>query len=434
MKYNINKDNYVRLLWNRPALIKKIVSLDEDTAAFFVKGARGCYEYLPYKLQASVKVVRAYIHETPEGKELLNREVKFSLIPLQALEQLNTKERIALIKRFHEGAMIKNFIEPCYNEWLEAVKMGFDPLSVPEKFHDRKTLYVAAAKYYYKENCTYPNFTIPDVFWQKNPKHANESLIEMLEICPRMIHCISPERITKRHLVAVFHKATHSDIGLSFNEDKWLRIPLSSWDTDTVEMALTVDPASIGIVPEKYLTESDALKCAKNDRVWEETIPESLHTRRVLVSLAATDMSFSTSSYKGLVTDLSFQLDVIKESGFYSAKALNNFIEPENYTKVLSICPKYIQLIPKLKQTDEIIDALLGAPANVIDNIAKHINLGKIKKCHAPLLIGCESLIILSTIEKKLKGRHTETKKKTSHSVEIDMAPGEFANIRNSLE
>lgn len=432
MKYNVNKDNYASLLWNRPTLIKKITSLDEDTAAFFVKAARRCYEYLPYELQASVKVVRVYIDSVTPEKTNYSSGVNLELIPQHALEQLTEKERIVLIRNSYNGAMIKNYREPSYSEWLEAVKTGFDPMSVPEKFHDRKTLYVAAAKHY-KDCSSYPNFTIPDIFWKNDSEATSESLIEMLEVCPRMIHCIPPERITIGHLVAAFQTGNH----ISFDEDMWLKIPLNSWNADTVQMALTADPVSIRIVPEKYLTEADAIKCSKGERVWEEMIPKSLRTRRVLVSLASTNKSFDSSSYGGRMTDLNFQLDVIKEGGFESAKALYEYIERNNYTKVLSICPEFIQMIPKLEQIEAFIDVILGAPAEVIDSIARHINLSKIKKHHAPLLMGCESPIIISIIERKLKGtqrnKGIETKK-TPHSVEIDMAPGDYACIRNSLE
>jgi hypothetical protein len=430
MKYNVNKDNYASLLWNRPTLIKKITSLDEDTAAFFVKAARRCYEYLPYELQASVKVVRVYIDSVTPEKTNYSSGVNLELIPQHALEQLDTKERIVLIRNSNNGAMINNFREPCYKEWLEAVKVGFDPMSVPEKFHNRKTLYVAAA-YNYKSGYLLPNFIIPGVFWENDSETASKSLIEMIQVCPQMIDCIPPQRITNAHLVTAFQT---KDYSLGFNEDRWLEIPLCSWNHATVQMALTTDATSIRIVPERYLTEADAIKCAKNKNVSEENIPTSLHTRRVLVSLAATNKNFPVSSYGGLPADLSFQLDVIKEGGFDSATALYEYIERNNYTKILNICPEFIQLIPKLEQTEAVIDVILGAPAEVIDKIAENINLGKIKKHRAPLLIGCENPIIISTIEKKLKGVHKGIKRKTPHSVEIDMAPGDYACIRNSLE
>ena len=341
---------------------------------------------------------------------------------------VTTKERIALIRRTSNGTIVNYFREPRYNEWLEAVKRGYSPSSIPEKFHDKK-LYVAVAQ------CDYfSHFTIPDIFWKNNPEHASESLVEVLEICPQMIHNIPPKRITKKHLITAFQTARSE--GFTFNEDRFAEIPLSSWDADTVQMALAEDPASIEIVPEKYLTEADALRCAKNPEVHEGTIPKRLHTRRVLVSLAATSGGFSSSSYGGLVNNLQFQLDVIKEGGFESAKSLlHDYIQPENYVKIIKVCPEYIQLIPKLKQTDKIIDVLLGATAEILDGVAEYINLSKIKGYHAPLLIGCKSPILQSIIEKKLRGKQKKNLTKVNpHTIEIDMAPGEFASIRSTIE
>jgi hypothetical protein len=440
MRYDVNKDNYVRILWNRPALIKKIVSLDEDTAAFFVLAARKCYGYLPNKLQASVKVVQAYIHETPEWKNssYSSKGVTLSLIPQHALEQLPAKDRKNLIRRSYSGKIIDSFIEPSYEEWLEAVKNGYSIYDVPEKYYNRKTLYIAMAHHYKDESC-FSDFTIPDMFWENGSEVASKSLIEVIQVCPQMILCIPPHRITNAHLITAFQT---KDECVSLEEDKWLKIPLPSWNHATVQMALVSEQSNIRIVPEKYLTEDDAIKCAKGYNVSEENIPASLLTRKVLVSLAANrNCEFSPNSdysiYGTLLRELDFQLDVLREGGFSAAKILNEYFNSHFYPEIIEVCPEYIQLIPKLEQTDKIIDAFLGAPAEIIDKMAKHINLGKIRGHHAPLLIGCEDSIIVSTIEKKLKGtqRSKSTKtRKTPHSVEIDLAPAEFASFREQLE
>ena len=449
MKYNVDKEQFAKLLWDRPALIKKITSLDEDSAAFFVKEVHACYQHIAPALRASVKVVRAYIHEDDNTKNIYsrycNRHFDFKLIPVSALAQLTTKERKDLIKRvrvrYNVYEYFLHFVNRLpnknYEEWLEAVAQGYSIESVPEEYHTRKTLYFAMAKFYENSSCI-PQDVIPEIFWLKDPDQANKDLVEALRISDIMIHAIPPKRITNEHMVAGFLSGS-----LDLSDEKFLEIPRCSWNRAVVSMALSNEANNIQIIPEGLLTEDDAISCADAE-VSADNIPDSILTRKVWIHIVAKrntpyDPTDEDDKKHTQFTDLKFQIDVAKHS-YRGAKNLVWFIKPENREAILKVCPEFIRCIPKLEQTSKTIDTLLeSASPEILDEISEFINLGKIKKEHAPLLVGCTSNLILSTMEKKFKGvtkhdvEHIETVK-TKTTVEINVASVEFSKIRTQLD
>ena len=440
MKYNVDKEQFINLLRDRPALIKKITSLDEDSAAFFIKEVHVCYKYITHELQKSVKVVRAYIHEGATTNLYCSsyNHFDFKLIPVSALAQLTTEERKHLIKRTHY--YVYDFVNILpnknYEEWLEAVAQGYPIKDVPEEYHTRKSLYLAMAMYY-KEHSEVPQQVIPEIFWLKDPDQADKDLVEAIKIENEVIKTIPPKRITNAHLVAGFQSGS-----LNLCDEKFLEIPKYSWNRAVASMALDKDAGNIQIIPESLLTEDDAIFCADKG-VNAQNIPDSILTRKVWIHLVVKrNTTFDPTDNDDKhpqFTDLKFQIDVAKQ-GYKGAKNLVFFIKPENYCTILKVCPEFIRCIPKLEQTSKTIDTLLeSASPEVLDEISEYINMGKIKKEHAPLLVGCASNLILSTMEKKFKGvtkhevEHIETVK-TKTTIEINVAPVEFSKIRTQLD
>lgn len=460
MKYNVSKEQYATILRNHPSLIKKITSLDEDMAAYLILHSRACYEYLPYELRASVKVVRAYVHETKEEAEntvrhhhspthhSLFRHVRIYDIPKSVFAEMTLKERKRLIKLTSSSCyrnIIESFTETVYEEWLEVARNGYTYLDkIPKEFHDRKTLYMAMADYL-KHWSTEPDWTIPEVFWTKGIEKANDELTEMIECCPKTIKTIPPKRITSHHLVAAFQSGD-----LLLDEEEYREIPQASWNQTNARLALKANPRNICVVPELYLSEDIAIAVA-DEKIKLGYFPESLLTRTVRVHIVA----YNTDPYKRKdpfgnrdeenkdLFDPSFQLDVVRVNGVKGVENIEGFIKPENRNKILEICPQFLKYIPKLEQTDETIETfLMHASIEEIDWCAEFINLGKIRRKHAPLFVGCENNLIITMMEKKLKGsqkkrstgQQQDTKQTGGGVVEIDVAPAEFAKIRDQLK
>lgn len=435
MKYNIDKEKFAGLLFYRPGLIKKITNLNENDAAFFIKRAPKCYEYLSMDLKCSAKIIKSYIAIDKDGYKFYD----VSLIPLSALDKLSKSDRLRLIAEsyYNWDKFFNRLPNKTDEEWFHAVRHGLFISSVPKKYHTRNSLYEALA--YYKKDHPYNSIAhIPEVFWEEDAERANKDLVDMLSISPFFIEAIPPKRVTKEHLLETFQ----SGKALSLDEE-YKNIPVSSWDRGIVAQALRCNALNIGVIPPSLLTEKDALYAAEAC-VGLSLIPSQVLTRKVRVQVAARRSTPYTieSNSEPILYDVDFQCDVAKE-GKEAVKNIVDFVQPENREAILTVCPYFIEFIPKLEQTDRIIDILLeNASPEIIDEVSAYINLGKVKKQHAPLFVGCTSNIILSTVEKKLRGLQRKMSneikqlktKQTAFTIEINVAPVDFSKIREQLD
>jgi len=455
MKYNVDKKKFAKLLINRPTVIKKVSSLDEDMAAYLIEASPTCYQHLGSAvLRASIKVVRAYIkrlwQEADPYNSSLHHHIDIRLIPRDTLRRLEMKERKMLLKRKTHAMVdiMRSYLT--YDEWLYAVENGQTIRDVPEEYWKRTTLWRAYAKQIKGADSGKKHVLLPDVYWEKDSQKASESLVDMVRDCPFFVTVIPPKRVTKEHLMATFQSGKEIHLGEDYRD-----IPTSSWDRGVAVLAINSDRRNIDIIPTNLLTEDDALRTAQESLCG--FIPEKLLTRKVKISIAAhkhmeyssgkdSDYRRSDAEHFPELNDVSFQLAVVslenKHGPQRGVRNIQEFVTPANRTLILEANPYFMQFIPKLEQTDEIINIFLSkATPKVLDDMAEYINMGKIKKSHAPLLIGCTNNLILSTAEKKLKRtrrtknatEHIETKKNTN-TVEITVAPVEFAKIRTQLD
>lgn len=449
MRYNVDKEKFKRLLVDRPTLIKKITSLDADTAAYFIGGSKRCYEFLSFELKASVKVVKAYMKQV--GDDSYNsyyNSFDYQKIPHSVLDKLSLTERKILIKAGsgYDPTYIRSFPNKSFEEWKHAVKHGFHIKEVPEQYYTEVTLYEALAEHI-KDNTGIIHDNIPEKFWEN--AQADQHITDLIRIVPHFIKVIPPKRITKDHLIAAFQSG---EINLG-DEEEYRQIPSNSWDKGVVALALNKKPKNIGIIPPSLLTETDAINVAKAS-VHMSQIPEQVLTRKVKIHIAANH----TTSYDSVgpfnsrndaddfpeLLDIDFLCDVAKEDDGKAVKNIWKFVKPEYRIRVLETSPYFIEFIPKKEQTDKMIDILLdNATSEDLDNLDTFINLGKIKKHHAPLFIGCESNLLLTTVEKKFKGAQRKMSdeeakalktNKTAFSVEINVAPVDFAKIKDQLD
>lgn len=449
MKYYLDKEAFAKLLCKRPTLIKKVNLENIDLIAYLVKHAREPYEFLPLKLQRNINIVRAYIFMSKEERRSrsdyaypssVQRSPDFSNIPTPALNELTETERIDLIKRSYQ--IITRFSNTTFNEWVVAARLGIDFKELPKEHYGRKELWEAMVRHLEKYN-TSPEWEIPEVFWQRD-KNAEKALLSILEFYPEFIQAIPSKRITSAMLRIIFQSGST----ILLKKEKFSSIPREAWNERLVSLALKADASNIQTVPLNFITKKTAIAAA-DVNVSIKDIPPTLMCREVRAHIAAHYHPFLSHGYvddpdefdpqffKDL-KDPTFQIEVAKLKN--GVKNIHRYIKPDNRIAVLKACPVFLEYIPKLEQTDEIINTFLqNADPEEIDKVCKFINLGKIKRKHAPLLIGCEKQLILTTIEKKLKGtprkKNTEVvqTKKTSVSVEIDIPPTEYAKILDQI-
>jgi hypothetical protein len=86
------------------------------------------------------------------------------------------------------------------------------------------------------------------------------------------------------------------------------------------------------------------------------------------------------------------------------------------------------------------VDVIVTASSDQIDDIASYINLRKIKPAHACLLMGCKNPAILGVVESISNGSRRVRTHATKailpsvvNGVTLKMTPGEFARIKQKL-
>ena len=452
MKYNVDKKKFRTLLYSRPALIKKVVDLDESDAAFFVEKGKHLYEFLPMELRTNLKVVRAYIKdegETDPYNRYRYRRFNAKKIPLSVLDKLTPDERKILIRNacssWNGYEFFDSLPDKTYEEWLEAVKCGYKINDVPEEYRTRKSLYKAYAFRIREDHTNTVHDTITEEFW--TTANADSDIEELIKYTRHFIEVVPPTRVKKEHLIAAFQSG--ADLTLATDYEN---IPSSSWDRGVITMALKCNKDNIRIIPPSLLNENDAITAA-NDGVDFNYIPPQIVTRKVKIHIAAHRIGGYDTEYGGKpefndVYDPDFQEAVLKEGGRHACDNIQCFVKREDRHRMLAACPFFIKYIPKLEQTEKTIDILLENASREDLNgnfIAQFINLGKIKKHHAPILVGCDHNLLVTAMEKRFRGIKKAKKmskeeaeamqeKKTGWTIAIDIAPGEFAKIREQLD
>lgn len=446
MKYNLDKEKFAALLQQRPSLIKKINLENIDTVAFLIKRARQCYEYLPAKLRADVRIIRAYIHLSKEERGVQktrpynNYRNRANLSSIPTYEQLTEDERVDLIMRSNNNGYLINYLHiPSKREWMAAVESGFTG-DIPHEYASDKDIWEAHAKGLRDDN-SIPRRRIPETFWEKH-EDAELFIGNMIDIHYKFLFSVPAKHITPSFLQRALQSACRlsSELDLGFFED-YQEIPNSVWKPDNVRKALESDAYNIQIIPVEFLDEGDVLAAIKRG-VDIERIPISLQTLKVKAHFVAGRKN-SFKYYRGFIEKelktLSFQKEVAKleDSRISGAENIHEYVEPINRKAILKVCPTFLKFIPKLEQTDDIITIFFENATNEeVDRLAPYINLGKIKKKHAPVLIGCTNNLIVTAIEKKLKS-HKKRKVLTSlegtDTVEIDVPPSEYAKILSQM-
>jgi len=450
MKYTVDYKKFAQALSNRPSLIKKVTVMTVEAATLFVGSNRLCYPLLPREFKSDINVVRAYIGDlTKKGIYQNVRDFDFSGIPFSVLKELNEEDRKMLIG--FKSSIISSLHSPSKSEYYLAVRKGYDTKKVPEEYYKDINFWSCAASYY-RQTCYASTFKISEVFWEEND-NAEKIISQFLEEYPERIDSIPSNRVTRDNLFTAFKSTISKEKELDLSSEEG--IPDSSWDETIKDMALLNCYRNIRCIPIDLLSEKDALNAIERGAELY-CIPDELNTRNVRVHSMAYIVNYnkypfprSLDEFNGdkklfkNLQSINFQLDVLKRAPSFnvsnSTEKMMNFIEEKNYLKILKVNPTFLKFIPKLEQTDEQIDVFFSyATSAQIDAVSEYINMGKIKDKHSPILIGCESSLIVTAVAKRLKKsvklEQGEVRSLSSQSIEIEVPPTEYAKICDMME
>jgi len=407
MKYYANRDNLIALLRQRPALV---VNIPDITVQFVVdaiyKHATDILQYLPAKLRYDQAVYKA---------RLLTNNIKSNELrsdPIRAVcKILNPEERLVAIEKTN------GWIAPCLEDMTqsEAHYILIHNSELLEHIPDLLIDHDLIARV-----VTNPDvrlFDIPEKYFA-DPVKGKTLAMTCVARDPDYVQSIIPPQCIDRDVLTACLK---DDVRLPQG------IPESSWTQDLAQKAIECSQLNIEAIPKQFLTEDLCVQAA--DHGYRSFDPDLL-TDRVLASCLAN--CHNKAEELSRINDPTFQLLVARygRKGMVNLTSYKASITHETWIEAIKINPECILAVVPKDQTNEMVDAFIThASIEAIDKFCDQINIGKIKKCHAPLLLGCKKDRILTCIEKFLSPPEP-----TPGSVAIDLSPGVYAEVRSTLE
>ena len=429
MKYTVDNEMVLSVLGQRPALITSVLNPPESFLKSAVERNYKIIDYLT-TAQKTDGVYVAFLDAHSWATYAIDK------VPTGVLIRLTPKMRLAKIKE--HSHLIEWLPQTTVDEWRMAVQSGWAHQKymemMPKEALESEDIFFGLCK---NSPCNIK--AIPECFCTSDMAKkivAHEWM--MIDNLP--INLI--DNAVLRLALEGSQKEQHPQyvsVGdpLTYNEETWLgKLPI--WDAYTIDLAVrTSSGRNITDLPRKLVTEELCIYAATEGIDYYD-LP--IKNRTVLLHAVA---HYAMASWKPItftepaMEDPEFQTEALILGG---AKAVNNImasgykISDKVWENALRGNADLIKEIPRTEQTNEMVDALImTANQEQIDKLSEHINLGKIKAQHAPLLIGCESPRIMGTIEKFLSPEDKKRMhgKANDNQIELDMSPGDFAKIRN---
>ena len=434
MKYQVDKERLIQLIYSRPSFLKAITNLTEDFCIALFKNANentsnisDIYGAIPYRVK-TLKVTQAYIHIPINRNHWRGCCFDINLIPNEHLAKLSAKDRHYIITR-HDCNHIEKLPIPTKAEWVLAITNDYDNFEkVPAEVwtQDLVLSIIKKAKEDSHINLSECNFDFPRIWTSDFARLA-------VSHNPEALYCL-PKRFITGEILAIAFASKGMDL-------EGADIPEEVWNQTLADQAVQNIGKNISFIPPNYLT-PDNKKEAARQGYFLETLDESYPL--LVAYTACNSIGLMNKRIKELICKLkdkeAFILDVVMETvesdrGF---QCMDNFkemqlpISSDLWVKILKLMPSALRKSDKSDQTDAMIDAFLSAATpEVIDYCATYINLGKIRAHHAPLLIGCKHVIIQEAIKKHLKN---ESNPATEDTIEINLAPSEYAKVKGLLQ
>ena len=427
----ISREKFRRIIQDRPAMARNLINPSSELIARTFFSNRKTFDYTPREWR-NKEVLEFYIQFLTEDQwgHISNLD-KF---PRRVRDSID-KDLVRKLMKKHCNA-IKYFDMP-YRDWLRYVSQpnaDYNYMNIPE---DTEEILVAAIKH--NSNIARE---IPHSKWTASlATQVVSDNSDIINHVPESLRTLDLYRIALRNPV-----------------DLHDRIPEESCDQALADQA-TQSGNNLDRIPDQFKTRDMCLRCLKADPICYDDIPMRFRDKEMTIEvMVGSGMKYWNDSlddhsdhplraeeklgYAYWLSQDSFLLHLAKKDQElwdkdhgYGLFGLENYQEKKrinNWAEVVKVSPISLKHIEKSDQTAEIIDAFFSsASLEVLDYLAEHINLMRIKKDHAPFLIGCNNETLQGIAERKLAGprKKVEDIKVTDNVVVLDLTDAEYRDI-----
>jgi hypothetical protein len=387
MNRAVDKKKFLDHLRYNPASVKKIVNPTEDFLVECVTASFSCIEYIPKDKQTE-KVVMAYLKTDTKGYKANSY--------LESNKEIAAKLSLKTVQKFVEAmpGTITYFPQATREMWIKTAKaaLNVEFKDIPEVVLCEELL---AALMENSNNQIAKE--IPERFW-------TETLIKTaLDADPTDINNLPKSVVTKKWVIYALGKQVIPD----------LEIPNELWDEELVGVA--ADRTGLDNIPERLRTKEVCLKSIYADLFDRDAIPNALKKDK--------DIQMALACMVGK-TDIEDKIPAIKKSEFQlgalqsaievlgtkiEKKDISQFIENierfvTDWVPILKLWPEAIEYIDKPNQTTEMILAVLQnrQERDDLELIAKNLNLAKVTREMAPMLLNVEDKDVQDFVTRKL--------------------------------
>jgi hypothetical protein len=415
MKYNIDEKTLISACHRREAIIKQISNPTEDLIFKMVKKNISVWEHLTPEQRTpriyAARLLSASYYGVDSVIKELTQEI-WDAVPLE--------DRIEVIKEHY--TKISEFPKSSYELWLVAVREGYGLYTnycrdfkevspclegVPEEYmteelilsaigHDQTTALKIAGKY-----------------WTKS------FIMKALKVRPEIFNSLPASMMSKDFLSMAFRFFKDIKSGRVRNNFKIFRddIPEHCWTDELADTAINLDDNNFIHLPLSYQTKERALRVVTYNGSEKHTIAyhcyrwmstDLKHDRDIILAYVSEHDHIDEVPVSKLTKSLA--MDVAKTE--QAEEEHPNFHALERWPDFASMAediidevPGVIRVIDKLNQTDRMVNAVINKLSiEYIDNLVGRgcICLTKLKKEHAPLLIGSTNEELQTLIARKL--------------------------------
>lgn len=415
MKYQVDQDKLAHFIASRPAMIRHVTTLTEAFILKIFQGIRGkavvaLYDLLPIEFK-TMDVTRKYIDKAA------SYYFDYSLIPRAIEDQLTKNDRLNLIEKGVHN------IEEMYNvtseEWQFAIEHNYTNFdNIPRELWTKDLVLMVVSK---------PTSDYVLSFFKDLPLWDEEFAERIVSQKSEALEIVPPHLISNK----VLRQGCDQNL-------KGIQIPTSSWDLYTAAAAVEACSDNIKCIPSHLITR-EMINRSAMDGMWDE-LPSGKDYEAFVHYMAGNNNSASyqtpdksTLKWAKRVNPQKFIPETVALGCTpYTLTRYGFTLTEELWVKILTIKPEFLADVPKSEQTDEMIEAFFAhADHLLMDRLKDSINLGRIKAYHAPLLVNCESELLVEIRNKFLKGDEMDA---GANEVEINISPSQFAKIRYYLK
>jgi hypothetical protein len=418
MNRTVVKEKFLHYLSDHPAAIKKLIDPSENTLADCVAQNYKCMEFIPKDKQTET-VIKTYLEKNTYGHGsesylAKNKEVAAKLSPETVEKFLKKNNRSNIIY----------FPQATKEMWIESAKEGYlqvDFKDIPEAVVCEELIGNLIENGY-----NYSSFIeqIPESLWTENLiKIALTKDGDYINYLPKSL-------VTKKWVkYAVKKESVRS-----------LHIPAELWDKDLAEYVAA--KTDLPYIPVALRSKEVCLKSIYDCMLsGNENIPEDLWKDKDIQIAYACKGTYHIEENVPAIKKLSFQTEALQViisriaadgEGKADVECLLDNMKPfiKDWIPILKLWPEAIKRIPKPDQTPEQIMTALQSRTvrDSMEVIATNLNLAKVTKEMAPLLLSVENSVVKDFVCRKF-APPKRADSATVSEVIVDITPEEFRNI-----